>query len=130
MTGSETSSGYEWLKSIDVELVTAAMELEAKNDERYPQYLMNDETLLSIDPRTFWTIVEKRSDFKPSVCQFACRLMKLPASASGLERCFSTMGSILNRNRNNLQVDKASKLCTIYRSLRCLRDEDFGNENV
>lgn len=123
LTTYEVEHGYDWLRSVDPGLVEVAMELEALNDEKFPRYLMEASLLQNTDPKTFWTIVEKRGMFPSSACNYALRLMKLPASASGIERCFSTMSSIFSRNRNNLQIEKAGKLCTIYRSLRCMDDE-------
>jgi hypothetical protein len=47
----------------------------------------------------------------------AQKLMTLPASTSGMERCFSTMGSIMTDTRNRIGVEKTSKLCAVNRHL-------------
>lgn len=120
----ELDSAYSWLENRNQNLVTMAAELEAKNENIFPRHFMKGPALQNIDPVSFWTCVGNRKVFSRSGCNIATKLMKLVASASGIERCFSTMGSIFGRNRNNLHVDKVSKLCTIYRSIRCLQDDE------
>lgn len=53
--------------------------------------------------------------------KLASELMLLPASTSPMERCFSTMGSIMTETRNRIGIEKASKLCMIYRVLNSQR---------
>ena len=53
-------------------------------------------------------------------------LHSCPASSAGIERWFSTVGFIWSKTRNNLGVDKAQKLATVYRALRPAHDQGTG----
>ena len=54
-------------------------------------------------------------------------LHSCPASSAGIERWFSTVGFIWSKTRNNLGVDKAQKLATVYRALRPANDQGTGS---
>lgn len=119
---------YDWMQEFNPDLEVIAMELLALNEEKFPRFLINSATLEKSDPVTFWTIVEKQRIFEPDLCRFIQLLRKLPASGSGIERCFSTLKSILSKSRNRLSVEKSSRLCIINQSLRFSRD-DNDDEN-
>ncbi|ODM96994.1 hypothetical protein Ocin01_09686 [Orchesella cincta] len=84
-----------------------------------------DIILSKIDPKTFWNVVKTHCSSDSEACNIACRLQKLPASGSSIERCFSTLSSIMTKTRNRLGIEKAGKLCTIYQSLHFLPDEEY-----
>ena len=82
-----------------------------------------------LSPAQWWrqmgeTMGSELPDGFAELCQ---RLMMLPASTSGIERSFSTMGAIMTDVRNRLGLQKASKLCLINRTINA---ENFETKNL
>ena len=100
----------------------AQLKLEVNDDKFYSKSLMNKDVLrgeLALTGAQWWELMDKKVGPKlpAGFAKLAKELMFLPASTSAMERCFSTMGSIMSETRNKIGVEKAGKLCMIYRSL-------------
>ena len=111
--------------------LVAQLKLEAGVDQFYDKILMQKSLLkgeTALSPAQWWRLMGQRIPTLPSgLTKLAEELMMLPASTSAIERCFSTMGSIMTKTRNRIGIEKAGKLCFIYRTLNSGRFED---ENV
>ena len=111
--------------------VAAQLKLEINDDTFYDPVLLNKDVLrgeIALNPAQWWELMGTRMKEKlpTGLSKLAQDLMMLPASTSSMERCFSTMGSIMTETRNRIGVEKASRLCTIYRHLNFekLKDKD------
>lgn len=106
--------------------VVAQLKLEANDIDFFDKNLMNKEILrgeIPITPAQWWDLMGSHMGEKLPIglSKLAKELMMLPASTGAMERCFSTMGSIMTETRNRLGIDKASKICMIYRTLNAGR---------
>jgi hypothetical protein len=114
--------GQDWLAGKNPMYLIAQMKLGLNDDVYFYKNLMNPD-LLTVDngltPYQWWELMESsmNNSLPQGLSKLAQRLMLLPASTSGMERCFSTMGSIMTDNRNRIGVEKTSKLCAINRHL-------------
>jgi hAT family protein len=57
-------------------------------------------------------------------------LFILPASSAGIERCFSTMGNIMTKQRNRLTIEKATKLCCINGFYKIVNADENRKNNI
>ena len=65
----------------------------------------------------------------PTLLDTTSTLFLLPASTGGIERCFSTMGNIITKQRNRISVEKATKLCCINGHYKILNEQNKRKEN-
>lgn len=118
-----------WLAKKNPLYESVQLKLEAGDSNYFVKRLMNKEILrgeLALTSSQWWDIMGSQMENKLPIgfAKLAKELMMLPASTSGMERCFSTMGIIISKTRNRIEIEKASKLCMIYRTLNCGRLED------
>ncbi|OXA39541.1 hypothetical protein Fcan01_25605 [Folsomia candida] len=121
--------GQVWLAKKNPLYESVQLKLEAGDSNYFVKRLMNKEILrgeLALTSSQWWDIMGSQMENKLPIgfAKLAKELMMLPASTSGMERCFSTMGIIISKTRNRIEIEKASKLCMIYRTLNCGRLED------
>lgn len=120
--------GQAWLSEKNPLFQSAQLKLEVGDTNFYTNRLMDKNVLrgeLALTTSQWWDIMGSQMDGKLPVgfSKLAKELMMLPASTSGMERCFSTIGSII-KSRNRIAVEKAGKLCMIYRTLNSGRLAD------
>lgn len=94
-----------------------AAQLNQKNPEYFSINYFDESLLNTCTPCDWWSSQYPLQKIQPSKIDYAKKLMILPSSSADIERHFSALGRILNERRARLGVDKASKLCTIYKSL-------------
>lgn len=121
--------GHDFLVKINPLYYNAQLKLEIGDETFYDSKLLNKEILkgeVAITASQWWELMGSVMGSKLPIgfAGLAKNLMMLPASTSAIERCFSTMGSIITDTRNRLGIEKASKLCLAYRSLNSDRLAD------
>lgn len=82
-----------------------------KSDFFYAPFLQPD-IQSSMSPLEWWkqaatSVVPKK------LLEMIEILFLIPAGTGGIERCFSTMGNIMTKKRNRLEVETAAKLANI-----------------
>jgi len=98
------------------------MKLKLNDNDYFYAPLMNKQILegqIALTAKQWWQQMGEMmgSKLPQGLVELAQKLMMLPASTSGIERTFSTMGSIMTDVRNRIGLEKASQLCLIYREL-------------
>jgi hypothetical protein len=125
--------GTEWIESKNPLYLMAQIKLSQADGQYYLSGMMCKDMIQGakeckadieihknqITAEEWWNELNLRKGLNLPVglAQLARNLMLLPASTSGMERCFSTMGNIMS-DRSCLGLDRASKLCAIYRTLQ------------
>ena len=110
--------GNEWLSEKSPFFTIAAIHLSLDDTTLFPKSYLNAEFSANMEPSKWWISLKSASTLPPNLCDLAETLMLLPASASAIERCFSTMNLIFHRLRSRLGIEKAAKLCFINRNIR------------
>lgn len=88
---------------------------------------LNEDVINSMDPRDWWKNActgELNAKFR----DLFEKLFTFPASTGSIERSFSTLGSIMTKQRNRLSIEKAEKLCSVinYFKLKNSQKEGFS----
>ena len=92
----------------------------------FPKSMFAEQCLQNVTPVVWWQCVKKTTSGEfHELCDYACSLLKLPASSSSIERVFSCFGLVQTKLRNRLGIEKASKLVTCYRHLRGTHELDW-----
>lgn len=73
---------------------------------------------MSMNPIVWWKCIQRSGKISESLCEFAVKLLTMPASSASVERIFSNFGLVQTKLRNRLGLEKATKLVTCYRHLR------------
>lgn len=94
-----------------------ASQLKEMDTALFSSALFTKELLDRTSPEAWWKSLKSLEKVPVSAIDFICRLMKLPAGAADIERHFSTLGNIMSQRRARLGIEKASKLCQIYKAL-------------
>lgn len=118
--------GLTWLsRQSNYLLVLAAALTNGSSQTIYPQFL-DEEVRKSMNPAEWWKAAVK-SELTRDIVDLLERLFVLPASTGGIERNFSTLGSIVTKQRNRLKVEKFEKLCFIVNHYKINRNESSLN---
>lgn len=117
---AEKEKGLEWLAAKNPALLIVYHELQ-KPDSNYFFKPYNNKAIISkMQPRDWWKSASKDA-VTPIVHEIVDELLSLPAGTANMERNFSTLGSIITKQRNRLNVEKASKLCSIINHYKIMR---------
>jgi hAT family protein len=101
---------------------------KSKSDFFFDSFL-EPEVQSTMNPLHWW-LQSVTSAIPPRLLDMVQGLFVLPASTAGIERCFSTMGNIMTKQRNRLSVEKATKLCCINGFFKIQNSEkDRQNNN-
>lgn len=110
----QLEKGRRWLAEKNPYFVVIFSSLQTKDEDFIPRTLMDDSIVSSMDPCIWWGAVSKSSSrISPAFVELVDSLLRLPASTSGLERSLSNLGRIQCKERCNLGIEKASKLCFV-----------------
>jgi hypothetical protein len=106
-----------WLAAKNEHFLACSIALEAQDHSIFSPSLLS---LQTISPRTWWRSAHLDAPEKISAefLELVDDLLSLPSSTAGIERCFSSLKSVLSENRSRLDVLKATKLCFINRHLK------------
>lgn len=79
--------------------------------------MFSDDVLKNTSPSNWWSTLECLEKIGRDGIKFARNLMNLPAGSADIERHFSILGNIMGVRRSRLGLNKAAKLCVIYKHL-------------
>ena len=116
--------GNSWLEHKSPYYVIAASNLALGDHHFFPKSLLHKTVCDSMNPVNWWLSAQRAQMLPVGLVTLACKLMKLPSSTGGIERCFSTLGAIMSKQRNALEVEKASKLCFINKYFKACRSSE------
>ena len=105
-------------------LVPLVANLRANNDLVFPKHMMLPTTINQMKVHAWWRSLATLSTIGESAINFCESIMLLPASTAAIERSFSTLGDILTKKRNQLKVDRAKKLCVVYKTLASVESDN------
>ncbi|KAH3696540.1 hypothetical protein DPMN_084011 [Dreissena polymorpha] len=97
------------------------------NAVEIPCALSNNNVITKVQPKVWWSCLEKASVVDSSLCNIAGKVLYMPSSSASLERFFSNFGTIQTNLRKRLGIQKAAKLVVCYRILRSPQELDWGN---
>lgn len=104
--------GLRWLEKKNPYYVVYTLELRNPDSRMFFTPTLNPDVINKISPRNWWRTACKEGVDK-GFLEFVDTIFSFPASTGGIERSFSTLGSIMSKERNRLRIEKGSKLCTI-----------------
>jgi hypothetical protein len=104
--------GLNWLESKNPFYVMYVCELTNLDSNYFFKSFQNPEIIKSMHPRMWWKNACK-SSVDDGFKELVDNLLTFQASTGGIERSFSTLGSIMTKQRNRLGIEKAAKLCSI-----------------
>lgn len=111
----EKDEGNEFLGKESAMLVIVAAQLKEESSEYFPKEFFTTEVLNSCSAEIWWSSQQSQDKISKAVVQFVVKLMRFPAGSADIERHFSTLGNILSVRRMRLGIEKASKLCLLYK---------------
>lgn len=117
LTREQIQEGNMFLSEQKALYIVVASQLRLKNEEYFPTHMFHDDILRGCSSTTWWTSVGPTDKLDSDTIKFATKLMRLPAGSADIERHFSALGNIMNVRRGRLGLEKASKLCVIYKNL-------------
>lgn len=104
-----------------------AAEIHKQQSAYFYSSFLNPEVYTKMEARDWWKAATTPA-VPPTVVDLMDSFYIMPASTSNLERCFSTLGNIMTKQRNRLSLDKASKLCMINNHFKLEKQaEDLQN---
>jgi hypothetical protein len=109
---AEKNEGLNWIsKKSDFYLIFVG-ELNKSSSTYFFDAFLQPSARKNLKPIDWWANAITPAVPKP-FAELVHTLFLFPASTAGIERCFSTMGNIMTRQRNRISVEKAAKLCAI-----------------
>lgn len=94
--------------------------------EPFPPSLLSSGCVDQMSPILWWTSVSNcKSRVSRALINTAKQLLILPSSSAAIERVFSNFGLVQTKLRNQLGLEKASKLVSCYRELRGRTELDW-----
>ncbi|OXA54248.1 hypothetical protein Fcan01_11874 [Folsomia candida] len=109
---ADKNLGLEWISSHSNYLIQFFGEIQKSESEFFFNAYLNPDVKKQMNPFDWWTQAST-SAVPIRFLEMVKVLFLLPAGTSGIERCFSTMGNIITKQRNRLTVEKATKLCCV-----------------
>lgn len=107
----------DWLAAKNAMFVVYAAEMKNKKSVYFINAFLKDEVMHSVHPSAWWSGAVTEA-VESSIVDLASSLFVLPSGTASLERHFSTLGNIMTDTRSRLEVNKASKLCTVSSFLK------------
>jgi len=104
--------GYRKLATINPIRIQLSVEIQKLESQFFYSSFLLANVCETLDPVDWWKSALKISlsaDMEDAITN----LLILPASLGSIERCFSSLGRIMTKQRNRLRLDKAYKLCTV-----------------
>lgn len=105
-----------WLSQININFLPLLLAFEAE-DSPFPKSYFQQHVLKTTSPSIWWKSIKKCNEVDKKFLDFVCHLMVCTASSASIERIFSNFGFIINKLRNRLGLEKASKLVMNYKLL-------------
>ena len=123
----DRDKGYRYIESKSSTFLLNMANFQGKNEDCFHRQYFSEEMRFGLDPLLWW---QQASKFKitEDFMLLLKKLFALPASTGGIERSFSTLGNIMSKKRNRLDVEKAGKLCTVHNVLR--NSEPSGRKGI
>lgn len=113
----QIEAGNKFLAAERPFLTIVASHLKQRSEDFFPQHMFSEDVLKRCGPKTWWKSFDPIGKIDSSTAQFASKLMGLPAGSADIERHFSILGNIMNVRRARLGIEKAARLCVIYKHL-------------
>lgn len=117
LTSYQIEEGNAFLSWHRPYFIIVAAQLRTKNSEYFPHHMFSEDIINGCTPETWWKSLQPNERLSEDAINFASKLMILPAGSADIERHFSILGNIMGVRRTRLGIDKAAKLCKIYKHL-------------
>lgn len=115
------AKGNEFLTKHRSFYTVVAAHLKQKSEDFFPLHMFTEDVLKKCGPKPkmWWQTFtfDPLGPLDSATIQFASKLMGLPAGSADIERHFSILGNIMNVRRSRLGIEKAARLCVIYKHL-------------
>lgn len=118
------NKGLKFLEQQHPFYVAYALSLLNGDVNYFYESALNEEVIKKMAPKNWWnTACKDTVDAK--FIGLVEKIFTFPASTGGIERSFSTLGSIMTKQRNRLSIEKASKLCTVVNHYKLSYADNF-----
>lgn len=108
---------FEWIKSKNVDFLLPATSVTTDDSKYFFPQFQDEKIYKESEPFEWWQNAS-RKNLPDGMLTLIKEIFTLPPSTANIERDFSTLGQIFSDNRSNLDIERASKLCTVSNSLK------------
>lgn len=113
LTEDQKHSAFNFLRSVDKELLPLAMTFLAKKSP-FPSFMFETE-YIKVEPIIWWDNIKLEQPIKEKMSNLTNQLFTASPSTAGLERIFSSFGLVQSKLRNRLGNEKADKLTFMFK---------------